>query len=206
MNLYDALLGQYGYNEPILTNEIKFNDYSRPWIYKELNRLCDNNQIKRFEKGICYIPKQTPFGASALNPNKVVEKKYIKSDDEIFGYYSGYYLLNLLGISNQIPNVIEVYSNRESSKMRDVKVGTQNVRVRKSRINITKENVAVLTFLELMNVVAVNTLDLGKKKIIIDFIAKAHVSSQDITKYSPVYPDRAMRALIESEIIYHVAR
>lgn len=206
MNLYDALLGQYGYNEPILTNEIKFNDYSRPWIYKELNRLCDNNQIKRFEKGICYIPKQTPFGASVLNPNKVVEKKYIKSDDEIFGYYSGHYLLNLLGISNQVPNVIEVYSNRESSKMRDVKVGTQNVRVRKSRINITKENVAVLTFLELMNVVAVNTLDLGKKKTIIDFIAEAHVSRQDITKYSPVYPDRAMRALIESEIIYHVAR
>lgn len=206
MNLYDALLGQYGYNEPILTNEIEFNDYSRPWIYKELNRLCDNNQIKRFEKGICYIPKQTPFGASALNPNKVVEKKYIKSDDEIFGYYSGYYLLNLLGISNQVPNVIEVYSNRESSKMRDVKVGTQNVRVRKSRIKITKENVAVLTFLELMNVVAVNALDLGKKKTIIDFITEANVSRQDITKYSPVYPDRAMRAMIESEIIYHVAR
>ena len=206
MTLYETLLEQYGYNEPILTNEIQFNNYSKPWIYKELNRLCDNNQLKRFEKGIYYIPKQTPFGPSILNPSKVVERKYIKSDNETFGYYSGYYLLNLLGISNQVPNVIEVYSNNESSKMRDVKVGTQNVRVRKSRVNITRENAAVLMFLELMNVIDVSNLDAEKKKIIIDFIARFNVSRQDITRYSPAYPDKAMRAMIESEMIYNVAQ
>lgn len=206
MTLYETLLEQYGYNEPILTNEIQFNNYSKPWIYKELNRLCDNNQVIRFEKGIYYIPKQTPFGASVLNPGKVIEKKYIKSRNETFGYYSGYYLLNLLGISNQVPNVIEVYSNNESSKMRDVKVGVQNVRVRRSRVNITKENAAVLTFLELMNIIDVNSLDAEKKRIIIEFIAESNVSRQDITRYSPAYPDRAMRAMIESEIIYSVAQ
>lgn len=206
MTLYETLLEQYGYNKPILTNEIQFNNYSKPWIYKELNRLCDNNQLKRFEKGIYYIPKQTPFGSSILNPSKVVERKYIKSDNDTFGYYSGYYLLNLLGISNQVPNVIEVYSNNESSKVRDVKVGAQNVRVRKSRVNITKENATVLTFLELMNVIDVNTLDLEKKKIIINFITESNVSRQDITKYSPAYPDRVMRAMIESEIIYNVTQ
>lgn len=206
MTLYETLLEKYGYNEPILTNEIQFNNYSKPWIYKELNRLCDNNQIKRFEKGIYYIPKQTPFGSSVLNPSKVVEKKYIKSDNEIFGYYSGCYLLNFLGISNQVPNVIEVYSNNESSKMRDIKVGTQNVRVRKSRVNITKENAAVLTFLELMNTVDVDALDEEKKQIIIEFIAESNVSRRDITKYSPSYPDKAMRAMIESEMIYNVTQ
>ena len=206
MTLYETLLEQYGYNEPILTNEIQFNNYSKPWIYKELNRLCDNNQVIRFEKGIYYIPKQTPFGASVLNPGKVIEKKYIKSRNETFGYYSGYYLLNLLGISNQVPNVIEVYSNNESSKMRDVKVGVQNVRVRRSRVNITKENAAVLTFLELMNIIDVNSLDAEKKRIIIEFIAESNVSRQDITRYSPAYPDRAMRAMIESEIIYSFAQ
>lgn len=206
MTLYETLLERYGYNEPILTNEIQFNNYSKPWIYKELNRLCDNNQIRRFGKGIYYIPKQTPFGVSVLNPNKVVEKKYIKSDSETFGYYSGYYLLNLLGISNQVPNVIEVYSNNESSKMRELKVGTRNVIVRKARVNITKENVAVLTFLELMNIIDVNALDLEKREIIKNFITSSNVSRQDITKYSPVYPDRAMRAMIESEMIYSVTQ
>lgn len=206
MTLYETLLEQYGYNEPILTNEIQFNNYSKPWIYKELNRLCDNNKIRRFEKGIYYIPKQTPFGASVLNPSKVVERKYIKSDSEIYGYYSGCYLLNLLGISNQVPKVIEVYSNNESSKMRDVKVGTQNVRVRKARVNITKENVAALMFLELMNVIDISNLDAEKKKNIIDFITGFNVSRQDITRYSPAYPDKAMRAMIESEMIYNVVQ
>lgn len=206
MTLYETLLERYGYNEPILTSEIKFKNYSRPWIYKELNRLCDNDQLKRFEKGIYYIPKNTPFGPSVLNPNKVVERKYIKSDGETYGYYSGYYLLNLLGISNQVPNVIEVYSNNESSKMRDVKVGTQNVRVRKSRVNITRENAAALMFLELMNVIDVSNLDAEKKKIIIAFIYKFNVSRQDITRYSPAYPDKAMRTMIESELIYNVTQ
>lgn len=206
MTLYETLLEQYGYNEPILTNEIQFNNYSKPWIYKELNRLCDDNRIKRFEKGIYYIPKQTRLGASILNPCKVVERKYIKSDGETFGYYSGYYLLNLLGISNQVPNVIEVYSNNEASKMRDVKVGTQNVRVRKSRVNITKENAAVLMFLELMNIIDARNLDVEKKKLIVDFIVRFNISRQDITKYSPAYPDKAMRTMIESEMIYNVAQ
>ena len=90
--------------------------------------------------------------------------------------------------------------------MRDVKVGTQNVRVRKSRVNITRENAAVLMFLELMNVIDVSNLDAEKKKIIIDFIARFNVSRQDITRYSPAYPDKAMRAMIESEMIYNVAQ
>ena len=175
MTLYEALLEQYGYNEPILTSEIQFNNYSKPWVYKELNRLCDNNQVVRFEKGVYYIPKQTPLGPSALNPSKVLEKKYIKSDDDTFGYYSGCYLMNIMGISNQVPNVIEVYSNNESSKMRDVKVGTQNVRLRKSRVNITKDNAAVLMFLELMNAVDVDALDTEKTEIIEKYIADSKI-------------------------------
>ena len=206
MTLYNALLEEYGYNEPILTSEIQFNDYSKPWIYKELNRLCDDDKLKRFEKGVYYIPKETPFGLSVLNPSKVVEKKYIKSNNETFGYYAGYYLLNILGISNQVPNVIEVYSNNESSKLREVKVGSQNVRVRKSRVDVTRENVAVLTFMELMNVIDVDTLNDEKKAAIIKFLMDAKISRKDITKYAPAYPDRAMRAMIESEMIYNVAQ
>lgn len=206
MNLYDSLLEKYGYNEPILSSEIQFNNYSRPWIYKEIGKLCDNNQINRFEKGVYYIPKKTLFGESVLNPGKVVEKKYIKTDNETFGYYAGGYLLNALGLSNQVPNVIEVYSNNESSKMRDIKVGTKNVRVRKSRVNITSENVSTLIFLELMNLIDADTLLEEQKKIIIKFISEAKISRRDITKYARAYPDKAMRTMIESEIIYNVTQ
>lgn len=206
MTLYDSLLEEYGYNEPILTNEIQFENYSKPWIYKELNRLCDNKKLVRFEKGIYYIPKQTLLGNSIMNPNKVIEKKYIKSRDVVFGYYSGYYLLNQLGISNQMPGIIEVYTNNESSKARDVHVGPQTVRLRRSRIGITAENAAVLTFLELMNTIDITCLDEEKRKIIVEYISRNRISRKDITRYAHVYPDKAMRAMIESEVIYSVAR
>ena len=205
MTLYEALLEQYGYNEPILTSEIQFNNYSKPWIYKELNRLCETGEIKRFEKGVYYIPKKSSLGMSLLNPGKVIEKKYIKTKENTYGYYAGYYLLNLLGLSTQVPNVIEVYSNNESSKVRDIKVGSQNVRVRKPRVDITKENAPVLAFLELMNVVDASLLGEDKKKIIEQYIADYNISRKDITKYSPSYPDKVIRNMIESEVIYSVA-
>ncbi len=206
MTLYDVLLETYGYNEPILTNEIQFNNYSKPWIYKELKRLCDSGEIKRFEKGVYYIPKKSPLGMSLLNPAKVVEKKYIKRNEDVCGYYAGYYLLNLLGLSTQVPNIIEIYSNNESSKVRDIRIGSQNIRVRKPRVDITSENAPVLAFLELMNIVDVHSLDDEKKKIIEKYLSDYNISRKDITKYSPAYPDKAVRTMVESEVIYSVAQ
>lgn len=206
MTLYDVLLETYGYNEPILTNEIQFNNYSKPWIYKELKRLCDTGEIKRFEKGVYYIPKKSPLGMSLLNPAKVVEKKYIKRNEDVCGYYAGYYLLNLLGLSTQVPNIIEIYSNNESSKVRDIRIGSQNIRVRKPRVNITSENAPVLVFLELMNIVDVHSLDDEKKKTIEKYLSDYNISRKDITKYSPAYPDKAVRTMVESEVIYSVAQ
>ena len=56
-----------------------------------------------------------------------------------------------------------------------------------------------------MNVVDASTLGEDKKKIIEQYIANYNISSKDITKYSPSYPDRVIRNLIESEVIYSVA-
>ena len=86
MTLFEAILQQYGTNEPILSSEISFQDYSRPWIHKQLNRLCEEGKLIRYEKGIYYIPTQTPFGKSLLNPRKVIERKYICQGGETVGY------------------------------------------------------------------------------------------------------------------------
>ena len=51
MALYDYLLEQYGFNEPILTTEIQYRDYSKPWLYKEINRLVKDGKLMKFDKG-----------------------------------------------------------------------------------------------------------------------------------------------------------
>ena len=204
MTLFEFLLQQYGANEPILSAEITFQAYSRPWIYKQLNQLCEEGQLVRYEKGIYYILTQTPFGNSLLNPRKVIERKYISQGGDTVGYYSGVTFQNQLRLTTQMPNVIEIYTNNEATRVRDIYVGKQKVLLRKARTKITAANADVLSFLELMNDLKPDTLDEEKKAIITGFIADRNITRKDITTYAPVFPDKAKRTLIESELIYSV--
>lgn len=206
MTLYDSLLQTFGTNEPIFSNEITFKDYSRPWILKQLAQLCDEGKLIRYEKGLYYIPTDTVFGKSLLNPRKVIERKYISNNGEVLGYYSGLTLQNQLRLTTQMSNVIEIYTNNEPTRVRDVLVGKQKVQLRRARTTITAANADVLSFLELMNALDPVVLDDEKKSILIAFIADRQIKRKDITTYAPFFPDNAMRTLIESEVIYSVAQ
>ncbi len=206
MSLFEAILQKYGTNEPILSSDISFRDYSKPWIYKQLNQLCDEGKLVRYEKGIYYIPITTPFGMSILNPTKVIEIKYISRNGEKMGYYSGLTFRNQLRLTNQMSNVIELYTNNETSRVRDVRVGAQRVLLRKARTEVTAANADVLSFLELMNDLEPKALDDEKKAILKKFIADRKIARKDITEYAPFFPDRALRNLVESEVIYSVTQ
>ena len=206
MPLFESLMQQYGVNEPILFSMLSFEDYSRPWIYKQLNQLCEEGKLVRYEKGVYYIPTQTPFGKSLLNPRKVIERKYISQGGETVGYYSGITFQNQLRLTTQMPNVIELYTNNETTRSRDVYVGKQKVRLRRARTRITAANADVLSFLELMNDLTSDLLNDEKKAIIARFISDRKITRKDIATYAPVFPDKAMRTLIESEVIYSVTQ
>ncbi len=76
----------------------------------------------------------------------------------------------------------------------------------RARTPIPAENVAVLCFLELMNELDTASLDVEKKDVLGRFVEKQGVTRKDITAYAPFFPDKAMRNLIESEMIYRVAQ
>lgn len=207
MEFYDYLLSSYGYDEPILSGEISYKSYSVPWIKKMLKKLCDEEKIIRFEKGIYYIPTDTPLGKSRLDPKKVIQKKYINDGKRTIGYFSGMTFLNMLGLSAQVPNRIEIYTNNEPSRVREVSVGSQKVLLRRARTGITDDNAATMSFLELMTYTDAGFFDSkNKKKIVSAFIDKNRITRKSVSDYSPYFPDKAMRTLVESEVIYDVAR
>lgn len=206
MTLFDYLLQQYGTNEPIVSAQITFKEYSRPWVMKQLKSLCEDGKLIRFEKGIYYIPTDTVFGKSILNPRKVIEKKYINDGENTIGYYSGITFQNQLKLTTQMSNVIEIYTNNETTNVRDVMVGKQKVILRKARTTINSSNVAVLSFLEMMNDITPRSLDSEKKNRIAEYINKSGITKQDIISYATVFPDKVMRNLIESEAIFSVAQ
>ena len=204
MTLYESLLNCYGYNEPFKTSEINFEDYSKEKICIEMTKLCKKGKVVRFETGIYYIPKTNKFGTVIFNQSKIVDKKYIKDGEQVFGYYSGTELEYRLGLTKVKPNTIVIYTNGETTRMRRVMVGSQRIILRKPRTKIDKFNASILCFLELMNGIDVETLDEYKRKLITDYIAENRITQRQITKYIPYFPDKTCRNLIESEVIYRV--
>lgn len=206
MEFFEYLVNTYGYNEAIMLNEIKFKAYSVPWIKKALGRLCAEEKLIRFEKGVYYIPTDTALGKSRLAPEKVIVKKYINNGSGEIGYFSGITFMNRLGLSTQMPNTLELYTNNEPSRVREVSVGGQRVLLRRSRSRIDSGNAAAMSFLELMNFTDAAFYDAEKKKIIAGFIKNNKITRKAIAECAPYFPDKALRTLIESEIIYDVAQ
>ena len=206
MSLLTYLVEAYGVNEPILSSEITYKDYSKPWLAKELARLCGTGELCRFGRGVYYIPTATPFGPSVLSPQKVVEKLYISNGSSVNGFYSGQTALNIFGLSSQMPNTLEVCTNNEPSNRRNIKVGNQSVILRRSRVTVTNENSKVLRFLELMNDIPEDYLDAERKNILQKLIVDEGITKEQILRYSKSYPDKTFRILVESEAIYYAAQ
>ena len=61
-----------------------------------------------------------------------------------------------------------------------------------------------MCFLELMNQVPASYFNEERREIIRNYIQENNLTRKDITRYAPVFPDKAMRTLIESEVIYLV--
>ena len=204
--LYDYMIETFGFNEPIFVSDIDFKDYSRIWISKELTRLCEEEQIIRYEKGIYYVPQNTIFGRSSLNPNKVIRRKYLSENGKNIGFFTGTTALQQIGLSAQMPNIPEIQTNNESSKLRRVKVGNQAVILRKPRVQINNENIYVLRFLDIMSNASADLLDTEKKEILKKWIDENKITREQVMRFSPAFPDRAMRNLIESGVIYYVTQ
>lgn len=205
VGLYDFMVEKYGYDEVILLNEIYYKEYSKAWIKKEVKKLCAEDKLVRFDKGVYYIPTDTILGKSVLNPRKVIRKKYINDGSKTIGYFSGTTLTNSLGLSMQVPNIIEIYTNNEQSRVREVPIGKQKVILRRARTEINDENVSTMCFLELMNFTDSTFYNDEKREKVIKYIKEMGINRKKILQCSPYFPDKAMRTMVESELIYEIA-
>ncbi len=206
MDLYETLLNAFGKDQPFSAAEIDYGNYSRAWLYIELTKLREEGKIIRHDHGIYYIPTKTKSGPSVLDTNKIITKKYINNGKDTIGFYSGATFLHKLHLIEECPEDIEIYTNNEPSNKRDVMVGKQKVILRRARTTVTAANVAVLSFLEMMNNIPKELLTDEKKPIIEKYISANHITRKDIMEYAPLFPDKAIRTLIQSGLIFSVAK
>lgn len=203
MNIFNDLSEKFNADEPIFIEDIEkmYPERSRPWIDKAIKTTVDSNRLKRFSTGVYYIPRNTILGCSVLNPRKVITKKYIQNSEEIYGYLGGTSLLNSLGLTTQVPNVITVISNNEATRGRTVKIGNQSVYLCKPPTKITKSNFKTLQFCELIRLIDFEKLDNIEIKNLEKYIDENNISLSSISKYCNVFPDSVSRKILGGPLI-----
>ena len=192
-------------NEPIYIEEIRATGYSRSWIFTEIKKLVDSGVLKRFDTGIYYFPLKLSFGDASLSSRKVVQKRFLSDGDNVYGYIAGLSLKNAAGLSTQCPNMIELVTNNESSRVRTIIVGHQRVRARRARTTITKDNVNALQFLDLMNIINPKFMDETELFMLRRYVMDSGVTQDQIRQYAGIFPAKAMKNFIESGAAYELA-
>ena len=142
---YDYIIRNYKEGEPIFFSDIFIEGVSRSAVNQQMKSLCNKGLIKKYDKGIYYIPKKTMLKATVgPSADMVARYRFVTKGEEIFGYYSGNSFANQLGISMQVPRKIEIVSNNSNSSPREIEIGGRKFLIRKSSIVINRENVYVL--------------------------------------------------------------
>ena len=202
MEIVKCLKSQYGENTPIFFEDIAnvCSGYTRGRVYQLIDAAMNSGLLAKAGYDCYYIPTTTPFGKSLLNPRKVIEKKYISNNGEVYGFYTGLALLNSFGITTQMPNVIEVFTNNEATKSRRVTINNQTIIVKRARTTINSANYKEMMLLELFNLTDARSIDVQVTQKIVDYMKKNNISIQGIMKYAKFVPARAIKNFMSSEV------
>lgn len=150
-----------------------------------LNRMCKKGVIKPFHKGIYYKPIKNIFGEMTLSKNKVIIRKYIKDENgNIKGYLTGAKLFNMLGLTTQVPNIINIVTN-ECKNYNEYKNEKLCVIIRKPKIHINNENYKYLQLFDIINNKEKINIEVDNyDEIIYRFIKENELDFEKIIKYA----------------------
>ena len=202
------LIENYGCNEPIFLNDLVIEGLSENAIRQSVKRLAASGFLERYDNGIYYIPKRDGLlGKSYLDPSVVIMRKYVKNKSEIYGYVTGITFANQLGLTTQMPAVIEVVTNREATNGRMVTVGTQRVRVKKPAITVSDSNAELLQFIDSIGQ-AEKYAELTVEETIetlLSYMRKKRFTREQLSEVSTVLTGSTAKKMIEWGMIYEFA-
>ncbi len=206
--LKSYLIENYGYNEPIFLNELSVDGMSENAVRQSVKRLVANGFLERYDNGIYYIPKRDGLlEKSYLDPSVVVMRKYVQSKFEVYGYITGISFANQLGLTTQMPAVIEVVTNRESTNGRLVIVGKQQVRIKKPMISVSGSNAELLQFLDGVSQAEKYTeLSIEETRDVLSaYVRRMCFTREQLEGVSSVLTGATAKRLIEWGMIYEFA-
>lgn len=210
MKLYQYLLDEYGYDEPILTEQLKEELKLNPSTLRQyIKRLSDKGLLAKVQNGIYFIPKKKPmFGSAVLDTDQIVRKKFLEDRGCIFGYKSGTNFANALGLTSQTAAVATIVTNNASSAKREVNVYKKRVIIRKPRVNVNKSNYKLLQVLDLLNnyeQYSEKPLEVAKGKFL-SYLEGVSLNEREVKEYLDAYPIKTKLRVYELGLLDAIAR
>lgn len=204
----NKLKENFSFNEPIFTEELLklFSNKSRAQVFRYVESAKESNELAQDGMGIYYIPTITLAGTqSALSPDEIIKKKYIRNEKDVYGVYSDIDLLNMFGATTQMAGVITVVSNKESSKKRMITIKNRRFIVKKSRCKITKNNYSAYTVLEFFRCLRKDEkISAYTKQRIVEYLKRNKTEVMDFVKLADYFPSKAMKNFMKSGVIYEI--
>ena len=196
------------FNIPIYSEDIAlklaahFNieiGHAKTLVNVNLPRIADNCDLLRYQKGIYYRAKNTPFGKTKLNPALINRDRYIQKDGVVIGYETGASFLNQMGLTTQIPkykkyatNAFTQYGIKENKKLMVI--------IQKPRTRITEDNYLYLQILDAIANKDKVAFDVHQpEKIFLDYINARKLDFIKLIGYARKYYNKETQARI-SEI------
>lgn len=133
--------------DDLFNNVLKDNQIDRKVFNVNIARLVSMNIIKRYKRGIYYVPANTVFGETKLNAYDVISKKYLRDGNELNGYISGLTLLRKMGLTNLETKYINITTKKVSGNRID---HLNNVKLTKALQELNSDNYIYFQVLDLL--------------------------------------------------------
>ncbi|WP_248621246.1 DUF6088 family protein [Enterococcus cecorum] len=187
--------------QPILFSDLLELGISKSNLSQQLSKLCKKGELVKYDKGIYYLPKKTRLSQNIVPSGKsIAEAKYLFNKGKVYGYYSGNTFANLIGISTQVPQKLEIVTNNISAKYKEEQIGRQLFIIRKTRVPITDKNVRVVQVVDLLNNLD-SYLDDGNldnaKNQLQKYIKNNQITKEDVDRVIFHFPDKVFKIFYE---------
>lgn len=197
--LYNYIKEYYKEAEPIFFSDLLCEDITDSTLNQQLKELCEKGLLQQYDEEVYFIPKKSKLNlAVGPNADMVARYRFISKGDNVDGFYAGNTFANQIGISTQVPQVIEIVSNIVSDDG-EVLIGNRRFEVRKPIVPITKENVYVLQMLELLVKIDVYldyTYEEAREKFA-EYISVYGITQNDVELYIKKYPESTLENYYE---------
>lgn len=155
MNCINDYICGIDYSVPIFSDDIynyaktKIPNLKKNILNEYVTRFQKNNpELIRFQKGIYYKTKDTPFGKSNISYKDLINRVYIKDGSNVIGYETGPSFMNRIGLTTQMP--AHTYLITENNRVTLGNISNDMVLI-KPIIKLNRKNYRYLQFLDILD-------------------------------------------------------